>query len=253
MKYGYTINNKLMANSNGKLLTTLDTNNPLNLPLNTIRVRTNDGEPPNRPYPMYDSATLVSGTTDVYDVYKEGNNFVDLLAGSTNLIEVIGGNTPTVTNMQWMFTNCTSLSSVSLFDTYNVTSMAFMFRGCHSLVHVPLFDTSKVVNMGSMFDQDCSSLSSVPLFDTSKVTNMHWMFANCTSLTSIPLFDTSKAVSMGGMFSNCLNVQSGALAVYQQASTQPTPPTDYAGCFMNCGINTETGSAELAQIPSDWK
>lgn len=250
------INNKLITNSNGKLLTTLDTNNPLNLPLNTIRVRTNDGQPPNSyewPSPDYDTATLVKGTTDVYDVYKEGSNFSTLLAGSTNLIEVLGGNTPTVTDMEWMFHNCTSLSSVSLFDTSNVTTMAFMFRGCHSLVHVPLFDTSNVTNMGSMFDQNCSSLSSVPLFDTSNVTNMHWMFTNCTSLTYIPLFNTSKAVSMGGMFANCLNVQSGALALYQQASTQATPPTEYVGCFNNCGINTQTGSAELAQIPSDWK
>ena len=100
MKYGYTINNKLMANSNGKLLTTLDTNNPLNLPLNTIRVRTNDGEPPNRPYPMYDSATLVSGTTDVYDVYKEGNqlNYEDELS-KNNVIEIIQLSSSMYTNI----------------------------------------------------------------------------------------------------------------------------------------------------------
>ena len=54
-------------------------------------------------------------------------------------------------------------------------------------------------------------------------------------------------------FYNCYSVQSGALALYQQASTQATPPTDHRNTFTDCGINTQTGSAELAQIPNDWK
>jgi hypothetical protein len=54
------------------------------------------------------------------------------------------------------------------------------------------------------------------------------------------------------MFRDCLNVQSGALALYQQASTQTTPPSDHSYTFTNCGKNTQTGAAELAQIPSSW-
>jgi len=55
------------------------------------------------------------------------------------------------------------------------------------------------------------------------------------------------------MFYQCTNVQSGALALYQQASSQTTPPTSHNQTFYNCGSNTTTGSAELAQIPSGWK
>ena len=175
------------------------------------------------------------------------------LIGATNVVEVLGAETSNVTNMTWTFFDCSALTSVSLFDTSNVTSMAFMFRGCSSLTGVPLFNTSKVTDIGSMFDGGCSSLSSVPLFDTSNVTNMTFVFQNCTSLTSIPLFDTSKAINTFWMFENCYNVQSGALALYQQASTQANPPLYHMGMFGDCGINTQTGSAELAQIPSDWK
>jgi hypothetical protein len=57
---------------------------------------------------------------------------------------------------------------------------------------------------------------------------------------------------MSGMFDSCYKVQSGALALYQQASTQATPPTDHTGTFTNCGRDTVTGAAELAQIPQDW-
>lgn len=54
------------------------------------------------------------------------------------------------------------------------------------------------------------------------------------------------------MFYNCTQVQSGALALYQQASTQTTPPTIYENAFWQCGSNTTTGAAELAQIPVAW-
>jgi len=233
----------------------VDPYNPLNLPPNTVRVRTNDGNVPIKgKYATYDTATLVPGTTDVYDVYKRmsSNQFMHLLEGATNVIEVLGANTSEITMMFSMFNGCTSLTTVALFDTSKVTTMTDMFGHCSSLTSVPLFNTSNVTGMLEMF-WNCYSLTNVPLFDTSKVTNMGWMFASCTSLTSVPLFDTSKVTNMYRMFTGCTKVESGALALYNQASTQSNPPTNHAETFRNCGSNTVTGAAELAQIPSDWK
>jgi hypothetical protein len=56
---------------------------------------------------------------------------------------------------------------------------------------------------------------------------------------------------MRNMFYDCVNVQSGALALYQQASSRVTPPS-HSYTFRFCGSNTETGAAELAQIPTSW-
>jgi len=58
---------------------------------------------------------------------------------------------------------------------------------------------------------------------------------------------------MSSMLVDCVNIQSGALALYRQASSQSTPPSKHSRTFQNCGSNTTTGAAELAQIPSDWK
>jgi surface protein len=98
---------------------------------------------------------------------------------------------------------------------------------------------------------ECVSLTSVPLFNTSNVTNMIEMFQLCSSLKSIPLLDTSSVTDMSGMCEYCYNVESGALALYQQASSQATPP-GHTNTFTRCGVYTTTGAAELAQIPSDW-
>lgn len=112
-------------------------------------------------------------------------------------------------------------------------------------------NTSGVTYMNDMFE-DHRSLTTVALFDTSEVTDMSQMFYNCRALTSIPLFNTSSVDSMDYMFYYCKNVQSGALALYQQASTQTTPPTGHINTFSRCGTDTVTGAAELAQIPTSW-
>jgi hypothetical protein len=54
------------------------------------------------------------------------------------------------------------------------------------------------------------------------------------------------------MFAFCHNVETGALSLYQQMSTQTNPPNNHEGTFVECGSNTQTGSAELAQIPTSW-
>lgn len=113
-------------------------------------------------------------------------------------------------------------------------------------------NTTDVTDMTSLF-MGCGHLVSVPLFDTSNVTSMNYMFRFCGSLESIPLFDTTKVTKMDITFYACNNVQYGALALYQQISTQSNPPTSHDATFRKCGSNTETGAAELAQIPSDWK
>ena len=221
-------NNKLIKSGNKIVRKAIDPYNPLNLPPNTVRVRTNDGNAPTKTkYTRYDTATLVPGTTDLYDVYKSGTDFYAFLWQSSNVVEVLGANTTGITYMDSMFMQT-------------------------SVINVSLFDTSTVTNMNQMFSM-CSYLTSVPLFDTSKVTTMKNMFSQSNSLTSVPLFDTSKVNNVNFMFAFCTKVQSGALALYQQMSTQTNPPSNHEGTFIDCGSNTQTGAAELAQIPSDWK
>ena len=129
--------------------------------------------------------------------------------------------TSLVTDMQYMFAGCTSLTSidVSHFDTRNVTDMSHMFAGAYfrilgasskyyytgkiSTLDLSNFDTSNVTDMSYMFAYQVS-LESLTLknFDTSNVTNMAYMFSYCPSLQNLDLsgFDTSKVTSMAGMF-----------------------------------------------------
>jgi surface protein len=224
-----------------------DPYDPSTVPPNTIRCKFSSGYTPT----MGNAQTLIVGSENIWDIYKNSTDWTMLFANNNDLVEVLGANTSSCTVMSSMFINCTSLTTVPLFDTSSCTNMTDMFRKCSSLTTVPLFDTSSCTYMGEMF-QYCYSLTTVPLFDTSSCTDMTRMFQYCSSLTTVPLFDTSSCMNMSSMFQNCTNVQSGAIVLYQQASTQATPPSNHSSCFYRCGSNTVTGAAELAQIPTSW-
>lgn len=174
-----------------------------------------------------------------------------MFSACRSLTTIPSFDTSSVTDMSGMFTECISLTSVPLIDTKNVTDFHLMFAYCSSLTTIPLLDTRSATNMNQMFF-GCSVLATVPLLDTADVTNFYRMFSGCPALTSIPLFDTSSATNMNEAFYSCINVTAGALALYQQASSQSTPPSSHTDTFYNCGSNTQTGASELSQIPTTW-
>ena len=108
-----------------------------------------------------------------------------------------GSNTSKVTNMNSMFVNCYSLTSLNLrrFNTSNVTSMEWMFMACSGLESLDLngWNTSDVTNMGYMFS-GCTSLTSLDLsgWNTSKVTFSTSMFDGCSNSLTIIMKGCSK-------------------------------------------------------------
>lgn len=184
-----------------------DMYNPLNLPNGVIRVRTNDGNPPERGYGShYSEATLVEGTTNEYDCYQNGNTFYAMFFQSRNITDVLGANTKNVTNFAEAFYNCSSLSSVSLFDTSKATVAYYMFKDCTNLESIPGYNFSSLTSIGSMF-RNCSKLNTVGLLNVSNCTNLSEMFYGCASLETIPLINFENARNMDGMFNGCSNLK----------------------------------------------
>lgn len=206
----------------------VDPYNPLGLPANTMRVKLDTGKDPSGQYWVTQSS-LVDATENIWDITVSSFAWMGASMASTcPPIELLGANTSGVTDLSGMFSSCATLTSVALFDTRSVTDMLYMFSGC-------------------------SNLTTLPLFPTGSVTTMESMCRGCSALTAVPLFDTSSVTNMANAFSGCENVEHGALALYQQASSQSVPPAQHVETFRDCGYDTTTGRAELAQIPSDWQ
>ena len=146
-------------------------------------------------------------------------------------------NTEKVTDMGYMFSGCSSLTSLDVthFNTANVTNMSGMFNSCSSLTSLDVthFNTANVTTMNSMF-YNCSKLTSLDVskFNTVNVTNMSSMFSNCVALTFLYLtnFNTEKVTNMKNMFSGCQ-----ALTTIYASSKFVTPQvSNSSGMFYNC-------------------
>ena len=144
--------------------------------------------------------------------------------------------TSNVTSMSFMFYNCSNLTSldVSKFDTSNVTSMSYMLSNCSSLTSLDVngFNTSKVNNMGNMFSR-CGRLTTLNVseFDTSNVIDMRFMFAGCSSLTNLDVsdFDTSSVIYMDGIFEYCSGLTNLDVSKFDTSKV-----TSMSYMFSNC-------------------
>ena len=145
-------------------------------------------------------------------------------------------NTEQVTNMSYMFSDCSALTSLDLsnFNTAKVRDMSYMFYRCSALSSLDLsnFNTAIVSDMSLMFG-GCSVLSSLDLsnFYTKEVRDMSYMFSRCSALTTIYASDkfvTSKVQSGISMFSACKNLK-GTILNYKDSKTDHT--------YANCGTN----------------
>ena len=145
-------------------------------------------------------------------------------------------NTAKVRDMSYMFYGCSALSSLDLsnFNTAIVTNMSYMFFNCANLSSLDLsnFNTAIVSDMSLMFGS-CSTLSSLDLsnFYTKEVRDMSYMFSRCSALTTIYASDkfvTSKVQSGISMFSACKNLK-GTILNYKDSKTDHT--------YANCGTN----------------
>ena len=187
----------------------------------------------------YDDQKAARGGMDVgpFDDYEERGWHDAAKRITTAIFDDSFANCTTLTSTAYWFGECSNLRTITgigNFNTSNVTNMNGMFYDCRSLTSLDLsnFNTSKVTNMGVMFHR-CSSLTSLDVshFDTSNVTEMYWMFAVCSSLTSLDVsnFNTSNVTTMMDLFGDCSGLTSLDVSHFDTSKV-----TDMSSMFDGC-------------------
>ena len=144
------------------------------------------------------------------------------------------------------FSNCKGLRHVARLAA---TDLGSAFKGCPWLNSIGLVDASGATSLVEMC-YGCESLSDIHVINTEAVTNMNYVFRNCRTLRTIPEMSYAAVTSMNSAF-EYMTAASGANALYLQLVGLATPPS-HTDTFKNCGIDTPSGVAELAQIPASW-
>ncbi len=206
----------------------------------------------------YDSQRS-SRTGTTYDL-NTGNNITGWESDGTNasVTKVVfdssfAGARPTTT-CDWFYNmrNLQSITGMSYLNTSEVTNMNFMFMKCPSLssLDVSHFNTSKVIYMNQMFN-NCTGLTSLDLssFNTSKVTYMNNMFEGSTLLRTIYVgngWSTAAVTGSANMFYNCTSLVGGKGTTYNSSNPMDKTYAHIDGGTSNPGYFTEKGPEAYA-------
>ena len=211
----------------------------------------------------YDSQRS-SRTGTTYDL-NTGNNITGWESDGTNasVTKVVfdssfAGARPTTT-CDWFYNmrNLQSITGMSYLNTSEVTNMNFMFMKCPSLssLDVSHFNTSKVIYMNQMFN-NCTGLTSLDLssFNTSKVTYMNNMFEGNTLLRTIYVgngWSTAAVTGSANMFYNCTSLVGGKGTTYNSSNPMDKTYAHIDGGTSNPGYFTAKNAGLRGDVNGD--
>jgi len=177
--------------------------------------------------------TIKTATVDASCASFDGNSTRSLFDGFSKLIvinDIDKLNTANVEDMNNMFANCSSLTTLDLhtFNTAKVTNMSMMFYLCSGLtsLRVSSWNTANVTDMRQMF-QGCSELTQLNLsaWNTAKVTSMTSMFQGCSALVTIYVgsgWNTDAVTSSSEMFYFCNKIKGSDGTTYDSSKMDKT-------------------------------
>lgn len=199
------------------------------------------------------TGTWTQLSDNVFDWHYDGTDW----GGGSNVKTPLGKDT-TIINAQGTkdsFLHYYTFDVVEA-DFTGVTSLNYFLHQCrhvnlYSLKHLDSVTTAVYAFSGHS-KRNKENLIHVDDFAMPACTNCSYMLTQQYYLKSVPYITLGSVEKVTNMFANTYLVESGALAMYNQLSSQAIPPAEHTSTFTNCGSGTTTGAAELAQIPSDW-
>lgn len=139
---------------------------------------------------------------------------------------------------------CTVQSCSNVGNTGSGYGLAFLFTAIATDPYDPVLIPANM-NNGTCKIVDWGNLDNTETMDRFAKAN--------TGITQIPstISFGSYITNVNEMFAGCTEVSGGALALYNVMKDNPTI-ANHADTFKNCGVNSQTGLAELQQIPLSW-
>ena len=217
--------------------------------------------------------SLYLGSNKLKDLYLGSTKIKDAYLGSTKVYSAVSypyltfefsatSFTPTTTLLTTNYRNICEWKQVSsspniwnleIHEWYyeiqqNQTGLSFLFSNSSGTGYGTLISsnlgggTCKLIGSGN-FDVTLDGYV-CQTFDR--------MFRQCTGLTSIVPIQCSYVENVGGMFEGCTIIEGGALDQYNWFATYGVNISNHSGTFTDCGSSTQTGLAELNQIPVGW-
>ena len=168
-------------------------------------------------FPTTGEHTIKLVFDDTKEITSFANMFREIQSANRSLkkIDLTSCNSRTVTNFSYMFAYCYGVQEIIGIDsiqTLNAINLNRMFTNCESLTSLDLsrWKVSNVMYMQEMFD-GCKSLTDLNIsgWDLQNVNSIQELFQNCESLANLNVTDVNvtNISSFSSLFNGCSNLQ----------------------------------------------
>lgn len=174
-----------------------------------------------------------------------------------------------VTSAPALFALCSELMYISLDNTSRITTLQLAFACCNSLPidSIAVLDTSSCKNFTGVLngsfvqmssghviyskDVDMDNITYIPTWQFSAATNMNGAFTGCNiqAIDANRLSTLHGSVNVNSLFKDNRKCNSGILDAYELLRSISSNNVD---CFLNCGMDSDTGYLELEKVPVSW-
>ena len=160
-------------------------------------------------YMFFDCKSLTSLDLSVLTTYNV-KSFTHMLAGCESLTSLdFHIDASQASDLSYLFYGAKNLEFINMtnFRTTTDLNMEYMFCNCHSLTSIDFGSNNYEVNSIAYAFHGCSNLNEIDFtnFDVRDVTDMRSLFYGCKALTSLNLrtFRTTKCLLFDDMFAEC--------------------------------------------------
>lgn len=157
------------------------------------------------------------GTLTTTDTFASYSSAIDNLpSGGGGSLKTLLDATKSSSYLFFNYSGVSVSDLISYNDTTNVTNMKYMFQNCTKLITIPQLDTSSAIEMNSMFNE-CSNLTTIDISHMNIISPAYSSFfaSGCYSLTKLIIRNMSSIPKLNSTaFNDCYHFAGTTNATY---------------------------------------
>ena len=144
---------------------------------------------------IVETPVLPSNVRELYETFKDCLNLKKVTIDTTNMY-----------NMYSAFNGCHNLKDISNVKFNNVTDAQFAFYHCESITETPEFNFDKCQSLNYIFG-NCSNLRYIKNLGGTNTLHLNYAIVSCSNLQEIDTINFTNVVSADSMFNGCFSLR----------------------------------------------
>ena len=153
---------------------------------------------------MFSECIYLESLPEGFNVDKV-QDLESMFMNCSSLTSIPDISSPNIVSIKNTFKNCIHLDRLPTLNLDNVRDITNAFEGCLALTESPIINSNIIAEASGVF-MNCANLVKVNMFNSSRINNFSKMFYGCKSLKEFPSINTDSGTNFSEMFAGCIKM-----------------------------------------------